>query len=117
MPVNPRRILQVLHTTQMSEEENNASQKMALAIIDQLQETGERDKLKEWFTQQLESTTWPKKMLHQATKIAEQRMNDGEKEQKHDNSSENNKNSSTNILTANQLATELMEYGIGMCPT
>lgn len=101
----------------MSEEENHASQKMALAIIDQLQETGERDKLKEWFAQQLKSTNWPREMLCQATKIAENRMSQEKKEQKHDDNSPNNKISTSNVLTANQLTKELMDYGIGMCLT
>lgn len=97
-----------------SEDEVCASELIAREILESIQESGERDKVKEWLFDDLESKGWTRKLFDKAAQIYE---SDGKEKRQSKGGANASKESAGNEngedMSTLQVASLLSESGLG----
>jgi len=98
----------------MDSDESTATKEIARMLLEQLQESGERDRMKEWLFRELDTAGWKKSLSEQASKIVKARNAESEsKEAAHDGNSSSAARGTSGKITAKELATNLSAFGHG----
>lgn len=105
-----------IHTAAMDSEEASATKLVARMFLEQLQQSGQRDHIKEWLFRELESSGWTALLIEQARDVVLPKLLEGaNKPIDQDMNATSRSHPKTKIISTAELAHSLSLFGRGKC--